>query len=88
MNTPYVPDLHDALLKSVAPSLRQVPANAFGDSGSNANWREVDMFEGEALAFDRACAQLGIHAAWDVPYPGRSCRKLCKYEMTNLGETA
>jgi hypothetical protein len=78
-NTPYVPELHRHLLVAAAPSFRQVPANAFGDSGSNANWYECDVRTREAAALDQKCEELGIFAGIDTGYPGRSCRKLCRY---------
>jgi hypothetical protein len=79
-NTPYDHKIHESLLKSVAPSFRQVPANAFGDSGSNQHWFECDVADIDAAALDKKLGQLGIHAGIDTAYPGRSCRKLCKYE--------
>lgn len=79
-NTPYEPTVHFPLLKAAAPSLRQVPANAFGDSGSNANWIELDMKSAEAGAFEEQANALSLYFGPDSAYPGRSCYKVCKYE--------
>jgi hypothetical protein len=79
-NTPYVHIVHGPVLKTVAPSFRQVPANAFGDSGSNQHWFECDVADVDSAALDEKLKELGIYAGVDTAYPGRSCRKLCKYE--------
>lgn len=48
----YDHKIHGPILKSVAPSFRQVPANAIGDSGSNQNWFECDVAIIDAAALD------------------------------------
>ncbi len=78
-NVPFNPRIHRTALQIAAPSLRQVPANDFGDSGSNRHWFECDVKTSEAQALDEACADLGIYSGVDTAYPGRACRKLCRY---------
>lgn len=84
---PYRGDKHWAALRSVAPSLRQVPENAFGDSGTNHAWKEVDMLVEDSGPFAEKCRELGIYYGPDTAYPGRACFKLCKYQMENPNET-
>jgi hypothetical protein len=79
-NTPYDHKVHGPMLKAVAPSFRQVPSNAFGDSGSNQHWFECDVAVVDSAALDEKLEELGIYAGVDTAYQGRSCRKLCKYE--------
>lgn len=80
---PHEQDKHWAALRAVAPSLRQVPTNMFGDSGTNGAWKEVDMLREDSGPFAEKCRELGIYYWPDTAYTGRVCFKLCKHQTGN-----
>jgi hypothetical protein len=79
VNTPYNPKEHLPLLKAVAPGLRVQPADAWGNSSSNAHWAAIEVPIAQQHAFFYECARLNIYRAWDTAYPGYVCNKLCRY---------